>query len=99
MAVQRRARRVRRDRVRDAGPVWQKTQDVTARLSAEGKLFTCLFALRGHDLRAEIRSGATDEELAQSVRTVWGGRTDRYSDLRSEQTAGLQKVEMSYIGG
>jgi cyclic pyranopterin phosphate synthase len=70
-----------------------------ARLSAEGKLFTCLFALRGHDLRAAIRSGVSDEELAQSVRSVWGGRTDRYSDLRSEQTRGLEKIEMSYIGG
>jgi cyclic pyranopterin phosphate synthase len=70
-----------------------------ARLSAEGKLFTCLFAVRGHDLRALIRSGASDEELEQSVRAVWGGRTDRYSDLRSERTTGLDKVEMSYIGG
>jgi len=70
-----------------------------ARLSAEGKLFTCLFAIRGNDLRALIRSGATDEELEASVRTVWGGRTDRYSELRSERTTGLEKVEMSYIGG
>ena len=70
-----------------------------ARLSAEGKLFTCLFAIRGNDLRALIRSGASDEELEASVRTVWGGRTDRYSELRSERTSGLQKVEMSYIGG
>jgi cyclic pyranopterin phosphate synthase len=70
-----------------------------ARLSAEGKLFTCLFAVRGHDLRALIRSGATDEELGASVRSVWGGRTDRYSELRSERTTGLDKVEMSYIGG
>ena len=70
-----------------------------ARLSAEGKLFTCLFAIRGHDLRALIRSGASDEELEASVRIVWGGRPDRYSDLRSERTAGLEKVEMSYIGG
>ena len=70
-----------------------------ARLSAEGKLFTCLFALRGHDLRALIRSGATDEELEASVRSVWGGRTDRYSELRSERTTGLDKIEMSYIGG
>ncbi|HET7450445.1 MAG TPA: GTP 3',8-cyclase MoaA [Gaiellaceae bacterium] len=70
-----------------------------ARLSAEGKLFTCLFALRGHDLRALIRSGATDEELEASVRSVWGGRTDRYSELRSARTTGLAKIEMSYIGG
>jgi cyclic pyranopterin phosphate synthase len=70
-----------------------------ARLSAEGKLFTCLFAVRGHDLRALIRGGATDEELEAAVRSVWGGRADRYSDLRSAATAGLDKVEMSYIGG
>jgi cyclic pyranopterin phosphate synthase len=70
-----------------------------ARLSAEGKLFTCLFAVRGHDLRALIRGGAPDEELEAAVRTVWGGRADRYSDLRSAATAELDKVEMSYIGG
>jgi cyclic pyranopterin phosphate synthase len=70
-----------------------------ARLSAEGKLFTCLFAVRGHDLRALIRGGASDEELEAAVRTVWGGRADRYSDLRSAATADLDKVEMSYIGG
>jgi cyclic pyranopterin phosphate synthase len=70
-----------------------------ARLSAEGKLFTCLFAVRGHDLRALLRGGATDEELEAAVRSVWGGRADRYSDLRSAATAGLDKVEMSYIGG
>jgi GTP 3',8-cyclase len=70
-----------------------------ARLSAEGKLFTCLFALRGHDLRAVIRGGASDEELESALRAVWSGRGDRYSELRSEATAGLSKVEMSYIGG
>ena len=70
-----------------------------ARLSAEGRLFTCLFALRGHDLRAPLRSGATDDELAQSLRGLWTRRTDRYSELRTAETAGLPKVEMSYIGG
>jgi cyclic pyranopterin phosphate synthase len=70
-----------------------------ARLSAEGKLFTCLFAVRGHDLRALIRGGAADDELEAAVRTVWAGRADRYSDLRSAATAELDKVEMSYIGG
>jgi cyclic pyranopterin phosphate synthase len=70
-----------------------------ARLSAEGKLFTCLFAVRGHDLRALIRGGASDEEVETALRTVWGGRADRYSDLRSAATTGLDKVEMSYIGG
>ena len=70
-----------------------------ARLSAEGKLFTCLFAVRGHDLRALIRGGASDEELESALREVWSGRSDRYSELRSEATAGLRKIEMSYIGG
>jgi cyclic pyranopterin phosphate synthase len=70
-----------------------------ARLSAEGKLFTCLFALRGHDLRALIRSGATDEELDASIRGLWGTRKDRYSELRTEATQKGEKVEMSYIGG
>lgn len=70
-----------------------------ARLSAEGKLFTCLFALRGTDLRAILRTGATDEELAGRIGEVWRARKDRYSDLRSEATPGLEKVEMSYIGG
>ncbi len=70
-----------------------------ARISAEGRLFTCLFAVRGNDLRALIRSGATDDELAAAVRGIWSGRSDRYSDLRSAATTGLDKVEMSYIGG
>ena len=70
-----------------------------ARLSAEGKLFTCLFAIRGHDLRALLRGGATDDELEAAIRGVWGRRADRYSDLRSAATEGLEKVEMSYIGG
>jgi len=70
-----------------------------ARLSADGKLYTCLFAVRGHDLRALVRGGATDEELAEAVAGVWRVRDDRYSELRSAETAGLAKVEMSYIGG
>jgi cyclic pyranopterin phosphate synthase len=70
-----------------------------ARLSAEGKLYTCLFAVRGHDLRAIVREGASDEQLADSIRGVWTKRTDRYSDLRTAGTAALPKVEMSYIGG
>jgi len=70
-----------------------------ARLSAEGKLYTCLFALKGHDLREPLRSGASDEELAGSIRSVWHKRSDRYSDLRTAETAALPKVEMSYIGG
>jgi cyclic pyranopterin phosphate synthase len=70
-----------------------------ARLSAEGKLFTCLFGIRGHDLRALVRGGASDEELTAAVETLWGRRSDRYSELRSAATTDLPKVEMSYIGG
>ena len=70
-----------------------------ARLSAEGRLYTCLFAARGHDLRAPLRIGATDEELAETLRGVWSRRTDRYSELRTAETAAKEKVEMSYIGG
>jgi GTP 3',8-cyclase len=70
-----------------------------ARLSAEGRLFTCLFGLRGHDLRTALRAGATDEALAETLRGVWSRRTDRYSELRTAETASLPKVEMSYIGG
>ena len=71
-----------------------------ARLSAEGRLFTCLFATQGTDLRALLRGGASDQELASVVERVWTGRTDRYSDQRTEGTVDLRKkVEMSYIGG
>ena len=70
-----------------------------ARISAEGRLYTCLFGIRGHDLRARIRGGASDEELQQALNAIWGKRTDRYSELRSEATVNLPKVEMSYIGG
>jgi GTP 3',8-cyclase len=70
-----------------------------ARLSAEGKLFTCLFGVRGHDLRALVRSGATADDLTETVRGIWGDRSDRYSELRSGLTDDLPKVEMSYIGG
>jgi cyclic pyranopterin phosphate synthase len=70
-----------------------------ARLSADGKLYTCLFAVRGHDLRAVLRSGATDDELEHSLRSVWERRSDRYSEIRTEETSHLRKVEMSYIGG
>ena len=70
-----------------------------ARLSAEGRLFTCLFAVRGHDLRALIRGGASDEELAAALGDIWRVRADRYSELRSSATEALEKVEMSYIGG
>jgi cyclic pyranopterin phosphate synthase len=70
-----------------------------ARISADGKLYTCLFALRGHDLRAVLRSGASDDELSRVIRDVWRVRADRYSELRTAETADLPKVEMSYIGG
>jgi cyclic pyranopterin phosphate synthase len=70
-----------------------------ARLSADGKLYTCLFAVRGHDLRAVVRSGASDDQLADAVRAVWERRSDRYSEIRTEETSRLRKVEMSYIGG
>jgi cyclic pyranopterin phosphate synthase len=70
-----------------------------ARLSAEGRLFTCLFAVRGHDVRATLRGGASDEDLAADIGAVWSRRTDRYSELRTAATSDLPKVEMSYIGG
>jgi cyclic pyranopterin phosphate synthase len=70
-----------------------------ARLSAEGRLHTCLFALKGHDLRAPLRLGAGDEELSELIRGIWGRRTDRYSELRTAETSTLPKIEMSYIGG
>jgi cyclic pyranopterin phosphate synthase len=70
-----------------------------ARLSAEGRLYTCLFAARGHDLRAPLRLGAPDEELVEQLRGIWTNRTDRYSELRTAKTASLPKIEMSYIGG
>jgi cyclic pyranopterin phosphate synthase len=70
-----------------------------ARLSADGRLYTCLFAVSGHDLRELVRSGASDDELRQRIEGVWTVRSDRYSELRSAATAGASKVEMSYIGG
>ncbi|WP_062009227.1 MULTISPECIES: GTP 3',8-cyclase MoaA [Arthrobacter] len=70
-----------------------------ARLSADGKLFTCLFATKGHDLRTLLRGGATDAELEDALAALWGARSDRYSQLRSANTPGLKKIEMSYIGG
>ena len=70
-----------------------------ARLSADGQLYTCLFAVRGHDLRALLRSGASDGELAGAIADVWRARGDRYSELRSAATPDPARVEMSYIGG
>ncbi|HEX2187030.1 MAG TPA: GTP 3',8-cyclase MoaA [Chloroflexota bacterium] len=81
-----------------------------ARLSADGKLYTCLFSGHGHDFRALLRGGAGDDELAAFLARVWGRRSDRYSEIRTAGTAGLaeaplaalkarRKVEMSHIGG
>jgi cyclic pyranopterin phosphate synthase len=70
-----------------------------ARISTEGKLYTCLFANAGHDLRALLRSGASDAELEAAVRGIWARRTDRYSEIRTAQTIPMKKIEMSYIGG
>ncbi|MDA1329896.1 MAG: GTP 3',8-cyclase MoaA [Chloroflexi bacterium] len=70
-----------------------------ARISADGKLYTCLFAIAGTSLRDPMRSGASDEELIELLAAVWQKREDRYSELRSAQTRELPKVEMSYIGG
>ncbi|HET9934731.1 MAG TPA: GTP 3',8-cyclase MoaA [Polyangiaceae bacterium] len=69
------------------------------RLSSEGKLYTCLFGRTGYDLRARLRSGASDEELDGIVRSLWQERNDRYSEQRSEKTRSLPRIEMSYIGG
>ena len=75
-----------------------------ARLSTDGKLITCLFASGGTDLKTPMRSGATDAELAEIITSVWTGRSDRYSELRSRDTefnsdSDASKVEMYYIGG
>ena len=72
---------------------------VRARLSADGRLHTCLFASGGHDLRAIIHNGANGEALSEAVAAIWSRRDDRYSEVRSEETSALPRVEMSYIGG
>jgi len=69
------------------------------RLSTEGALYTCLFAQSGHDLKALVRGGAGDEEIRNEIAAVWQARADRYSEIRTSQTARMPKVEMSYIGG
>ena len=99
------ARRYRyRDGPGEVGVITSVTQpfcgDCTrARLSAEGKLYTCLFAVRGHDLRGLVRGGASDEELGNTLASIWRVRADRYSEIRSSETALEPKIEMSYIGG
>ncbi len=92
------------DRAGEIGLISSVTQPfcggcTRARLSAEGKLHTCLFASHGHDLRAMLRNGATDEQLAQRLRSIWTARADRYSEARTADTTPTKKIEMSYIGG
>ena len=93
-----------RDGAGEVGVIASVTQpfcgDCTrARISAEGKLYTCLFAVRGTDLRALLRRGASDDDLRDAIAGVWARRSDRYSELRTEQTSSLPRIEMSYIGG
>lgn len=70
-----------------------------ARLSTEGKLYTCLFAQQGHDLRALLRAGRSDADIAAAIAGIWHDRDDRYSEIRTAATAAAKKIEMSYIGG
>ena len=70
-----------------------------ARLSAEGKLYTCLFASEGFDLRRLLRGGASEEALSATIGAIWGQRDDRYSELRTRRTPQVPRIEMSYIGG
>jgi GTP 3',8-cyclase len=69
------------------------------RLSTEGSLYTCLFAQSGHDLKSLVRAGASDDEIRNEIAAVWQRRADRYSEIRTAETAKERKVEMSYIGG
>ncbi|WP_309488648.1 GTP 3',8-cyclase MoaA [Oceaniferula flava] len=70
-----------------------------ARLSADGQIFTCLFATKGHDIKTMLRDGASAEELTQKIAALWGRRDDRYSELRAGLAEPIEKPEMSYIGG
>lgn len=72
---------------------------VRGRLSPTGEVFTCLFAAGGHDLRGMLRAGASDEELSERLATIWGQRTDRYSELRAALDGPTPRAEMSYLGG
>jgi cyclic pyranopterin phosphate synthase len=69
------------------------------RLSTDGKLYTCLFATAGHDVRALLRGGATDGDIGSTISEIWTRRADRYSEIRTANTTKLHKIEMSYIGG
>ena len=70
-----------------------------ARLSAEGSIYTCLFATEGTDLRILLRTGASDETISKVIENLWQARADNYSEIRTAETASLRKIEMSYIGG
>ncbi|MDP2706725.1 MAG: GTP 3',8-cyclase MoaA, partial [Burkholderiales bacterium] len=70
-----------------------------ARLSTEGRLYTCLFATAGHEFKPLLRGGASDQDIGLAIDAIWRGRGDRYSEIRTAATAPLQKIEMSYIGG
>jgi len=70
-----------------------------ARLSAAGKVYACLFASEGHDLRTPLRAGASDAQLARIISDIWMRREDRYSELRSAQSGSIRKAEMSLLGG
>jgi cyclic pyranopterin phosphate synthase len=70
-----------------------------ARLSTDGHVYTCLFAQRGYDLKTLMREGASDDALAEAVQGIWQHRADRYSEIRTAETAASRKVEMSFIGG
>ncbi|MCP5151734.1 MAG: GTP 3',8-cyclase MoaA [Ectothiorhodospiraceae bacterium] len=99
------ARRWRyRDGAGEVGVITSVTQAfcgtcTRARLSAEGKIYTCLFATEGTDFRRLLREGASDAQLATAIAGLWSRRADRYSELRHQATVALPKIEMSYIGG
>ena len=93
-----------RDGAGEIGVISSVTQAFCAtcnrmRLSTEGSLFTCLFGQSGHDLKGLLRGGASDEQIRDEIAAVWQRRDDRYSEIRTAETARLRKVEMSYIGG
>ena len=93
-----------RDGAGEIGVISSVTQAFCAscnrlRLSAEGSLYTCLFAQQGHPLKHLLRQGASDEALVNEIAAVWRARGDRYSEIRTAETAKARKIEMSYIGG
>lgn len=70
-----------------------------ARMSTEGRLYTCLFADQGHDLKALLRDGKTDDDIVNAIAGIWQMRHDNYSEMRTKATCDIKKIEMSYIGG